>query len=149
MLAAKRSAGVAPEVNLHGHVTCVPMPSVNKAAHSGFETEQKCHEKSKAVAPQKRHVLQNKFFKKSTLVKVSLCGSFTLTVNFTIYVSGTFHLFNVMCKQHHRRSELLKFLASRRAGGTNRYLSIVSMMTAIECLPKRSMDLSQKQWRYV
>ena len=37
MLAAKRSAGVTPEVNLREHVTCMPLPSVNKAAHFGFE----------------------------------------------------------------------------------------------------------------
>ena len=33
MLAAKRSAGVAPEVNLREYVTCMPLPSGNKAAH--------------------------------------------------------------------------------------------------------------------
>ena len=32
----KRSAGVAPEVNLREHVTHTPLPSVNKVAHSGF-----------------------------------------------------------------------------------------------------------------
>ena len=38
-----------------GCVTCTPPPSVNKAAHSGFEI-QRCHQKSKtrvSVAPQK------------------------------------------------------------------------------------------------
>ena len=38
MLVSKRSAGVAPEVNLKESVTCTPLPSGNKAAHSGFET---------------------------------------------------------------------------------------------------------------
>ena len=36
--------------------TCTPPPSANKAAHSGFETQRGCHQKSKAevsVAPQK------------------------------------------------------------------------------------------------
>ena len=45
MLVAKRSAGIAPEV-----------PSVNQAAHSGFETQRRHHQKSKtwvSVAPQK------------------------------------------------------------------------------------------------
>ena len=37
-LAAKRSAGVVPEVSLREHVTHTPLPSTNKAAHSGFET---------------------------------------------------------------------------------------------------------------
>ena len=50
MLVAKRSAGITPEV------TCMPLPSANKAAHSGFETQSRCHHKSKigiSVAPQK------------------------------------------------------------------------------------------------
>ena len=41
MLSTKRLAGVAPEVNLKEHVTCTPLPSVNGAAHSGFETHRK------------------------------------------------------------------------------------------------------------
>ena len=28
-------------------------------------------------------------------------ASFTYTVNVTIFMSGIFHLFDVMCKQHH------------------------------------------------
>ena len=43
MLATKRSTGVAPEVNLGEHVTCLPLQSVNKAAHSGFETQRRHH----------------------------------------------------------------------------------------------------------
>ena len=38
MLATKRSAGVTPEVNFRECVTHMPLPSVNNAAHSGFET---------------------------------------------------------------------------------------------------------------
>ena len=37
MLATKRSAGVAPEVNIMKCITDIPLPSVNKAAHPGFE----------------------------------------------------------------------------------------------------------------
>ena len=37
MLAAKKWAGVTPEVNLREHVTPMPLPSTNKATHSGFE----------------------------------------------------------------------------------------------------------------
>ena len=37
MLATKRSAGVAPEVNLREHVAHMPPPCVNKAAHPGLE----------------------------------------------------------------------------------------------------------------
>ena len=47
ILAAKRSAGVAPEVNLGECVTRTPLPTVIKAAHSGFETDGTCHQKSK------------------------------------------------------------------------------------------------------
>ena len=36
MLATKRWAGVTPEVNLRESVICTSLPSVNKAAHSGF-----------------------------------------------------------------------------------------------------------------
>ena len=47
MLVAKRSAGVAPEVNLRECVTYKPLPSVNKDAHSDFETQRRHHQKSK------------------------------------------------------------------------------------------------------
>ena len=56
MLAAKRSAGVTPDVNPGECISRMPPPSVNKAAHSGFETQRRCHQKSKtgvSVAPQK------------------------------------------------------------------------------------------------
>ena len=45
--AAKRLAGVALEVNLRVHVTCMPLPIMNKAAHSGFQTQRRRHQKSK------------------------------------------------------------------------------------------------------
>ena len=38
MLGAKNSAGEAQEVNLREFVICMPLSSVNKAAHSGFKT---------------------------------------------------------------------------------------------------------------
>ena len=42
MLPAKRrSAAVALDVNFRKHVTYMPMPSVNKAVHSGFETQKR------------------------------------------------------------------------------------------------------------
>ena len=47
MLAARRLAGVTPEVNLRECVTCIPMTSVNQATHSGFKTQWKHHQKSK------------------------------------------------------------------------------------------------------
>ena len=36
MLAAKRSAGVAPKENFREHVTCTPPSSANKAVNAGF-----------------------------------------------------------------------------------------------------------------
>ena len=45
-----RSAGVVPEVNLRECVTCMPWPSTNKVAHSGFETQKRRQQKSKTVA---------------------------------------------------------------------------------------------------
>ena len=64
-LAAKRSAGVKPEVNLREHVTCMPQPNANKAAHSGFETQRRCHQKFKtgvSVTPQKGLMSSKIFF---------------------------------------------------------------------------------------
>ena len=54
MLAAKRSAGVTPKMNVRECITHVSPPSVNKAIHSGFETQRRRHQKSKtgvSVAP--------------------------------------------------------------------------------------------------
>ena len=56
MLAVKGLAGVTPEVNFRECVICMPPTSMNKAAHSGFETHRRHHQKFKSrvsVAPQK------------------------------------------------------------------------------------------------
>ena len=45
MLAAKRLAGVTPEVNLMETLTHTPPPSVNKTTHSGFETQRRHNQK--------------------------------------------------------------------------------------------------------
>ena len=52
----RASAGVASEVKLRECTSCTPLPSANKAPHSGLETQRRCHQKSKTgvlVAPQK------------------------------------------------------------------------------------------------
>ena len=70
MLATKRLVGVTPELNLREHVTCTPPPSANKAAHSGFETQRRHHQKAKtgvSVAPQKE-LMSSNFFLKSEFV---------------------------------------------------------------------------------
>ena len=66
MLAARRSAGVTPEINLKECVTYMPPPSMNKAAHSGCETQRRHQQKSKtreSVVPQKG-LMSSNFFKK-------------------------------------------------------------------------------------
>ena len=64
VLAANRSAGVTPEVNPWKPVTHIPPPSTNKAAHSGFETQRRCHVKSKTgiSGPTKRTCVLQFFF---------------------------------------------------------------------------------------
>ena len=65
MLAAKRSVGVMLERNLGECVACMPLPSVNKSVHYGFETQRKCNQKSKtwvSVAPQKELMFPDTFF---------------------------------------------------------------------------------------
>ena len=79
ILATKRLAGVALEMNLREHISHTPLPSVNKAAHSGFETWRRCHQKSKtgvSVAPQKGFT-SGKILKKKVVVnegyKLEIC----------------------------------------------------------------------------
>ena len=65
ILTGKRSAGVTPEVNLKERISCIPLPSTNKAAHSGFETQRRFHQKSRtgvSVAQQKGLMSSKIFF---------------------------------------------------------------------------------------
>ena len=81
MLAMTRSAGVALEMNLREHISCMPLPSANKAAHSGLETQKRHHQKSKtgvSVAPQKDLCPPNFFFKKKELLFFIPCHSWRL-----------------------------------------------------------------------
>ena len=59
MLATKKSTDIAPEVNLRECVTHMPLPSVNKAAHSGFETQRRRHQNSK-TGPHKKDLCSQK-----------------------------------------------------------------------------------------
>ena len=63
MLAAKRLAGVAPKVNLRECEICMSLPSVNKVAHSGFETQRRCHKSPKKGYqwPHKKDYVLQKF----------------------------------------------------------------------------------------
>ena len=67
MLGTKRSAGVAPEVNLREHVTHIPLPSVNKAAHCGFESQEMSPEvQNRGISgPTKRTYILQKIFLKN------------------------------------------------------------------------------------
>ena len=61
--------GVAPEVNLRECIRCTPLPSSNKAAHSGFETQRRHHQKFEtgvSVARKMDMCPTNFFFKKKT-----------------------------------------------------------------------------------
>ena len=65
MLAAERSAGVAPQVNIKERVT--PLPSTNKTTPSGFETQRRRYQKSRtgvSVVSQKGPMSLKNSFKK-------------------------------------------------------------------------------------
>ena len=49
------------------------MPSGTKAAHPGFETQRRHHQKSKTVAPYKGHMSTNIFQKKPENLKTLEC----------------------------------------------------------------------------
>ena len=67
MLAAKRSAGVAPKVNLRIPL-CTGDEDASEGIHPGFETQGRPHQKSKtvvSVAPQKGLMSSIFFLKKA------------------------------------------------------------------------------------
>ena len=86
MLALYTGKGIAPEVNLREPVSHTPLQSLNKAAHSGFETQRRHHQKSKtgvSVAPQMKMYPTNFFFKKvwiCTFTVENTCSSVLLTL---------------------------------------------------------------------
>ena len=61
----------------------MPQTSANKAAHSGFETQRRCHHKSKtgvSVAPQKGLMSTNNFFLKKVSEFMQKTGLHNLTI---------------------------------------------------------------------
>ena len=67
MLAIYTGRGVAPEVNLRECISHTPPQSSNKAAHSGFETQRRRHQKSEtgvSVAP-KMDMCPTKIYEKT------------------------------------------------------------------------------------
>ena len=68
--AAKRSAGVALGVNLSNRLHAGDESSETKAAHSGFETHRRRHQKSKtgeSMAPYKGLMSSRKILKKKKI----------------------------------------------------------------------------------
>ena len=66
MLAVKSTAGAIPKANLREYTSCAALPSADKAAHSGFETQMKHLQKSKiqaSVAPPEGHVSTKSYLK--------------------------------------------------------------------------------------
>ena len=75
-LAIKRSAGFAPEVNLGECTSFIPLPSVNKAAYSGFETQ-----RILTRSPKQIYVSTNMYLQKSSdLLHVLPAGNWLLLV---------------------------------------------------------------------
>ena len=77
MLPTMRLAGVTPELNLREFVICVPLSSVNKTAHSGFEIQERYHQKSKtgvSKAPQ-NGPMSSKILKKKQFKTFSSSGA--------------------------------------------------------------------------
>ena len=91
----KRMAGVLPEGNFRERVTCTPLPRVNKVVHSCFQTQRRCHQKSKtgvSVASQKRFMSSKSFFFKIS-VSIAWCEQ-PLTLELCDYVAGK------QCRSH-------------------------------------------------
>ena len=75
MLVLYTGKGVAPEVNLMEYISHTPPQSLNKAAHSGFKTQRRHHQKSKtgvSVAPQMKMCPTKFFLKKYEYVFLQL-----------------------------------------------------------------------------
>ena len=78
MLTIYTSRGVTPEVNLRECISCMPLQSSNKAAHSGFETQRRHHQKSKtgvSVAPKMDMCptkIKQKKYSKSKYAKIKI-----------------------------------------------------------------------------
>ena len=94
MLATKRTAGVAPEVNLWNPLLHAGEEACKREIYPGFETQGSCYQNSKtgvSVAPQKG-LMFSKHLKKKTL-SLFLC----LSTNFEL---NGIHF--IMCEQNLR-----------------------------------------------
>ena len=71
MLTIKRSAGVTSDVNFREPISYMPLPSANKAAHSGLKTRGDVTRSKKtglSVAPKKGPSMSPNFFSKNTFL---------------------------------------------------------------------------------
>ena len=98
ILAVKGWAGVAPDVDLWKHASCTPPSSVNKSAHSAFETWRRQHHKGLFTST----------------VSVSVSFSITVKVYHGVNGNGPFERQNGFCTlsarqtdRHHRRNVIL------------------------------------------
>ena len=89
ILAVKRLAGVTPEVNLMDCILYIPLPSVNKAANSGFETQRRHHQKSETGTPltPQKGLMSSIFFKKKGPHIYTICGRNQLTIAISLKLS--------------------------------------------------------------
>ena len=88
MLAAKRVAGVTPEVNLRNPL-CAGKKAHKQGIQPGFETQGRCHQKSKigiSVAPQ-TGLLSSKILKSPLNLPISLFSSQQLILTYDIRLS--------------------------------------------------------------
>ena len=100
---------VTLEVNLREHITCMPLPSVNKAAHLGFETQKRHHQKSKtdeSVGSQKALMSSKIFFKK---IAWSTQGIHCGFIKYSWYCSWLYLEFIILCMGllHHLGSYII------------------------------------------
>ena len=122
ILATKSSAGVTPEVNLRECISHMPPPNANKATHSGFETQRRCHQKSKtwvSVAPQKglrsSKNFQNEkkiksyksYMKRSTLPSSYITRKLDWRFDLAWFTYHTFRLCTRICRSYNQCRRLL------------------------------------------
>ena len=97
MLAAKRSVGVTPEMNLRECVTHMPLASTNKAAHSGLENQRRSQQESKtgvSVAPKKGLVSFKFYFQEMDSRRIQIVNA---EMNTAELLTKSFHTGNNKC----------------------------------------------------
>ena len=83
MLAIYTGEGVSPEVNLRECISRTLPPNANKAAHTGFEPQRRCHQKSKTEISVTPKWTGDQFF-----LKTNMHSSRTCTTHFSGHLGG-------------------------------------------------------------